>query len=130
MTLLPEVSLGSSQWHYGAILDAGSTSTKVKIYRWPPRTSLDTVLKIAQVGKVHKESPGISNFVHNLTALDDYIGQLVSKVKESIPESVHSTTSLYLLATAGKFILFDKHSNKHNYFFFLICNKLYCKIKE
>jgi hypothetical protein len=58
MIFLPEVSYGTT-WQYGAILDAGSTSTKVKIYRWPPRTSLKSVLDIKQVGNSEKYSPGI-----------------------------------------------------------------------
>lgn len=102
MTLLPEVSHGYSDWHYGAILDAGSTSTKVKIYRWPPRSSLDSVLEITQVGDVYRYYPGISNYVDNLSDLDKYINDMVTKVKEVIPQTLHGTTSLYLLATAGK----------------------------
>ncbi|CAG2235425.1 unnamed protein product [Mytilus edulis] len=35
MIFIPEVAYGSSNWQYGAILDAGSSSTKLKIYRWP-----------------------------------------------------------------------------------------------
>jgi Golgi nucleoside diphosphatase len=101
MIFLPEVSYGTI-WQYGAILDAGSTSTKVKIYRWPPRTSLKSVLDIKQVGNSEKYSPGISNYVNDLGNISKYIEQMIERVKVIIPSNVHRTTSLYLLATAGK----------------------------
>ncbi|XP_076097849.1 ectonucleoside triphosphate diphosphohydrolase 1-like isoform X3 [Mytilus galloprovincialis] len=105
MIFIPEVAYGSSNWQYGAILDAGSSSTKLKIYRWPPRTSLDSVLDIKQVGESEKHSPGISDYVDKLGNISNYIGGMIERVKEIIPKNVHSTTSLYLLATAGLRVL-------------------------
>lgn len=105
MIFLPEVSFGGSTWQYGAILDAGSSSTKVKIYRWPPRTSLSSVLEIKQVGDSEKFSPGISNYVNDSGNMSSYIGQMMDSVKRNIPEDKYSTTSLYLLATAGLRVL-------------------------
>ena len=100
MIFLPEVISGT-QWQYGAILDAGSSSTKIKIYRWPPRTTLTSVLDIKQVGNSERYEPGISTFIDNLENISSYIVKRIERVKEIIPENLHSTTTLYLLATAG-----------------------------
>jgi Golgi nucleoside diphosphatase len=40
--------------------------------------------------------------VNDLGNISKYIEQMIERVKVIIPSNVHRTTSLYLLATAGK----------------------------
>ncbi|KAI9754467.1 MAG: hypothetical protein M4579_004695 [Chaenotheca gracillima] len=103
---------------YGVILDAGSSGTRVHIYRWLKSAAaranasskalkslpeLETKKKWTK--KIH---PGISTFGEN----PDFVGQdhlepLLKHALEHIPKEAVKDTPLFLLATAGVRLLPD-----------------------
>jgi apyrase len=87
---------------YGVIIDAGSSGSRVRLYRWTPRLSHDKLPKFNEFFNKKKE-PGISEFKKdNLMGLGPYLTELVDAAKERIPETAHGHTSIFLMATAGR----------------------------
>ncbi|UKZ82162.1 hypothetical protein TrVFT333_009946 [Trichoderma virens FT-333] len=102
-------------WHgcagqYGVILDAGSSGTRVYIYKWKDPSK---ALKQASVSdahvlpklKLHKSKkihPGVSTFAENVSAVGpDHLKALIDTALDEIPASQVAQTPVFLLATAG-----------------------------
>ena len=86
---------------YGAVLDAGSSSTKVRVY------SLEKVPgKIPKVEELFysKVKPGISGFEDNVGEITTYISQIVNAIRgtDAVPELQVPHTPVYFMATAGE----------------------------
>ncbi|KAG7448274.1 uncharacterized protein BT62DRAFT_966206 [Guyanagaster necrorhizus] len=107
--------------HFGAVIDAGSSGSRLQIYSWkdPKAIRLDRTSEfynlhtLPQVEKgtrqgeewVSKVEPGISSFADNLEDLPGHLRPLLNHAREQIPPSLHAETSLFLLATAGMRLL-------------------------
>jgi Golgi apyrase len=101
---------------YGVILDAGSSGTRVHIYRW---LNSDTARKSASEAQLHKLPdietdkkwtkkihPGISTFgerPHDVGP--EHLDKLLSHALKYVPLEEVPNTPLFLLATAGMRIL-------------------------
>lgn len=105
---VPEVS-GSSksagEFGYGCVIDAGSSGSRIYVYRWPVRKFDTLPPSVTQVEREalfsKKKSPGISD-PKGLPLLKD----LVSLAKAAIPEDADlKQIPVYLGATAGMRIL-------------------------
>ena len=84
---------------HGIIMDAGSSSTKIRIYSWTE--TLNSVPEFREVF-YKKVSPGISSFDENLGELQTYIRTICSILKEELPEtSLWPVIPVYFFATAG-----------------------------
>ncbi|KAM0255170.1 hypothetical protein ACHAQJ_006013 [Trichoderma viride] len=95
---------------YGVILDAGSSGTRVYIYKWKdPAKALKQAsasdghilpkLKLHKSKKIH---PGVSTFAENVAAVGpDHLKALIDTALDEIPASQVSETPIFLLATAG-----------------------------
>lgn len=83
---------------YGAVLDAGSSSTKVHVYSWEKLPG-----KIPDVEDMFyaKIKPGISAFEDSVTEISGYISQLLTAVSQAVPEALWPVTPVYFMATAG-----------------------------
>ena len=106
----------SSHWRYGIIFDAGSSGTRLHIYRW---LDSDTARKEAGVKELHslpvletknkwteKIHPGISTFGEKPERVGpDHLESLYEKARKVIPSTVEHETPLFLLATAGMRLL-------------------------
>ncbi|KAF1955874.1 hypothetical protein CC80DRAFT_535906 [Byssothecium circinans] len=104
------------KWRYGVILDAGSSGTRVHIYRW---LNSDTARKSANEAQLHslpavvtdkkwtkKIHPGISTFgEHPHDVGPDHLDKLLSHALKYVPLEEVPNTPLFLLATAGMRIL-------------------------
>ncbi|CAO2654719.1 Nn.00g114520.m01.CDS01 [Neocucurbitaria sp. VM-36] len=104
------------KWRYGVVLDAGSSGTRVHIYRW---LHSDTARKQATDVQLHslpvietdkkwtkKIHPGISTFgPHPHLVGPDHLDKLLSHALKKIPLADVPNTPLFLLATAGMRIL-------------------------
>ncbi|OQV09609.1 hypothetical protein CLAIMM_13714 isoform 2 [Cladophialophora immunda] len=99
---------------YGVVLDAGSSGTRVYIYRWLPNsvarldhTSLhalpDLETKDKWTKKVH---PGVSTFGETPDLVGpDHLKPLLEHALKYIPEAAVPNTPVFLLATAGMRLL-------------------------
>lgn len=91
-------------YQYGAILDAGSTSTKVHLYRWIPKTVETDLPKFEEV-VYRKFKPALSDFVGDVKMIRPYLREIFALLQQMIPEPLHESTSVYLMATAGRTIV-------------------------
>ncbi|KAI1441095.1 nucleoside phosphatase family-domain-containing protein [Annulohypoxylon stygium] len=104
------------KWRWGVILDAGSSGTRLHIYRW-----LDSAkaVKDATYAELHslpnivtkdkwtkKIRPGISTFgEHPEDVGPDHLQELVERALDVIPDDKHADTPVFLMATAGMRLL-------------------------
>ncbi|TFK30247.1 hypothetical protein FA15DRAFT_663630 [Coprinopsis marcescibilis] len=105
--------------HFGIVIDAGSSGSRLQIYSWQdPRTikvEKDSVLstslpKVVKGTKqeadwVKKVEPGISTLGDNPEDVGSYLRPLLNHALEHIPPSLHRETPIFLLATAGMRLL-------------------------
>ncbi|KAI0131998.1 golgi apyrase [Xylariales sp. AK1849] len=107
--------MGKSKWRWGVILDAGSSGTRLHIYRWedPAKAikdadyeELHSLPKIKTKKKwTEKKRPGVSTFGDHPEDVGDYLKDLVEKAVGVIPEEKHADTPIFLMATAGMRLL-------------------------
>ncbi|KIM48649.1 hypothetical protein M413DRAFT_82901 [Hebeloma cylindrosporum] len=108
--------------HFGIVIDAGSSGSRLQIYSWKdPRTlRVDSHPELAnrlpKVEKgtrddtlwVSKVEPGLSSLADNPEAVGTYLRPLLSHARNHIPPSLQKETPLFLLATAGMRLLSPK----------------------
>uniref|UniRef100_A0A8D2IXY1 Ectonucleoside triphosphate diphosphohydrolase 3 n=1 Tax=Varanus komodoensis TaxID=61221 RepID=A0A8D2IXY1_VARKO len=89
---------------YGIVLDAGSSRTTAYVYEWPAEKENNTGV-VSQTFKCNVKGPGISSYGNNPREIAEPINDCMNKVKEKIPSHLHSSTPVYLGATAGMRLL-------------------------
>ncbi|RXN05960.1 ectonucleoside triphosphate diphosphohydrolase 3-like protein [Labeo rohita] len=101
---------------YGIVLDAGSSRTTVYLYEWPAEKENNTGV-VSETTKCQVEGPGISDFGKNedqdkktWKSLKD----CMAKITEAIPSHRHSSTPVFLGATAGMRLLHMKDEETSN----------------
>ncbi|WAQ98019.1 ENTP3-like protein [Mya arenaria] len=89
---------------YGIILDAGSSSTKIRIYSWT-----DTFLEAPKFAEefYFKVSPGIGSLGGQDAEILAYMQNIMDALKEEVPKEFWPTTSIYVMATAGLRLLHE-----------------------
>lgn len=85
---------------YSVMLDAGSSSTKLRVYSWPERKSTSSTLQITETFS-QRIKPSLSSFQDSLDLLPKYLLNITSIAESQVPSSSHNKTHIYLLATAG-----------------------------
>ncbi|KAK3991400.1 nucleoside phosphatase family-domain-containing protein [Cladorrhinum sp. PSN332] len=107
-------------WRYGVILDAGSSGTRLHIYRWQdpekalkhalkhgPSEALSSLPKIMTDKKWTKKiHPGVSTFGDKVADVGpDHLQSLVDHALQFIPHDKVKDTPVFLMATAGMRLL-------------------------
>lgn len=101
---------------WGVVLDAGSSGTRLHIYRWkdPAKArkhasaqDLRSLPKLETEKKWTKKiKPGVSTFGENPTAVgDEHLKDLISHALDIIPKNQIEDTPIFLMATAGMRLL-------------------------
>ncbi|KAL4802385.1 nucleoside phosphatase family-domain-containing protein [Aspergillus unguis] len=106
------------KWHYGIVLDAGSSGTRVHVYRW-----LDNAVARKGSGKhnlkslpeiktksdwVKKIHPGVSTFADRPEEIGpEHLTELLDFAREIVPDDAIKETPIFLLATAGMRLVED-----------------------
>ncbi|XP_041351275.1 ectonucleoside triphosphate diphosphohydrolase 1-like [Gigantopelta aegis] len=104
--LYTSLSTSLPRTRYGVVLDAGSSGTKVKAYRWQTTGRLSDLPRMELIQSSNlKFRPGIGYFARHQDELWPYMASIISRVNELIPEDAIADTPLYLMATAGARIL-------------------------
>lgn len=87
--------------NYGVVIDAGSSGSRIRVYTWEDEEDL---LKLPNIREVycHPKNPGVSDCATRQD-LVDHILELVGKAASYVPAARHKTSSIYFMATAGKF---------------------------
>lgn len=108
--------MGKGKWRWGVILDAGSSGTRVYIYRWkdPARAlkhaSYEDLHSLPQLQSKNdwtkKIRPGVSTFGdHPEDVGPEHLQNLIDHALDIIPEEKHADTPIFLMATAGMRLL-------------------------
>ena len=93
-------SASASDFEYGVVIDAGSSGSRVRLFKWPMRTRQFEIPDAEEIDSL-KIKPGLSDFSERQDEIEAYIGQLLSYAIENIPAGSQATTAIYFLATAG-----------------------------
>uniref|UniRef100_A0A0B7BDQ0 Uncharacterized protein n=1 Tax=Arion vulgaris TaxID=1028688 RepID=A0A0B7BDQ0_9EUPU len=92
---------------YGLLFDAGSSSTKLKVYRVTPAEDASSLPRLDSVFS-ERFAPGLGD----VQDVRDYLVNILEVAKEKIPESKQKETPIYLLATDGlRFLSADDATN-------------------
>lgn len=99
------------RYRYGIVLDAGSSGTRIHIYRWRPfdtavakssRQQLDRLPQLETKKEwTLKINPGISSLADKPEEVGDYLAPLFKHMVKIIPKEDIAETPFFLLATAG-----------------------------
>lgn len=106
------------KWSYSVIIDAGSSGSRVYVYRWHKltearrlgrRDEMSALPKVvSKKGWHHKIHPGISTFGEKPAEVgEDHLKELYDHALKIVGEENASETPIYLLATAGMRLLPD-----------------------
>ena len=103
---------------YGVVLDAGSSGTRVHVYRWLENSialhqasgDKDALKSLPEIKtkeewtkKIH---PGISSFADRPEQVGpDHLAELLKHARQIVPDDVVQRTPVFLLATAGMRLL-------------------------
>ncbi|KAK5998138.1 Golgi apyrase [Cladobotryum mycophilum] len=102
---------------YGVILDAGSSGTRLYVYKWKdPYKAINHasaadahVLPKLKLHKSKKIHPGVSSFAEDAASIGrDHLQSLIDMAVDEIPKSKIPETPVFLMATAGMRLL-PKH---------------------
>ena len=87
---------------FGVVIDAGSSGSRVRVYRWPRRSHDHDIPDVDEIYN-HKVKPGISSFAGlSSEEIREYILGLLARAEDQVPTRRHADTAIYFMATAGK----------------------------
>uniref|UniRef100_A0A8D3DXE1 nucleoside diphosphate phosphatase n=1 Tax=Scophthalmus maximus TaxID=52904 RepID=A0A8D3DXE1_SCOMX len=98
---LPEVSspVNLSRLFYGIMFDAGSTGTRIHIYKFIQKDPVE--LPVLDNELYHAVKPGLSAYKDNVEEGGNTVRQLLKIAKKTVPEDEWKRTPVVLKATAG-----------------------------
>jgi hypothetical protein len=94
-------ALPKETFSYLAMIDAGSSGCRAHIYRYGKLGSLTGKLYILPHHVSKKVKPGLSSFANNPQDAGPSLKDLITFMKQEVPESDWSVTPIWLKATAG-----------------------------
>uniref|UniRef100_A0A8D2ZR27 nucleoside diphosphate phosphatase n=1 Tax=Scophthalmus maximus TaxID=52904 RepID=A0A8D2ZR27_SCOMX len=100
---LPEVSspVNLSRLFYGIMFDAGSTGTRIHIYKFIQKDPGKIELPVLDNELYHAVKPGLSAYKDNVEEGGNTVRQLLKIAKKTVPEDEWKRTPVVLKATAG-----------------------------
>ncbi|CCH57906.1 hypothetical protein TBLA_0A01060 [Henningerozyma blattae CBS 6284] len=108
---------------YGIVIDAGSSGSRIHIYKWKDPSSFDQSSKgkeeqdlLHSVPQIYQEkdwtykvTPGLSSYEYNTKkSFSEHINPLLTFAKDIIPASKIKNTPVFIQATAGMRLLPEK----------------------
>eukprot|EP00878_Enallax_costatus_P008726 GHUV01009120.1.p1 GENE.GHUV01009120.1~~GHUV01009120.1.p1 ORF type:complete len:390 (+),score=85.57 GHUV01009120.1:351-1520(+) len=89
-------------WKYAVIIDAGSTGSRVHVYKYYTASSNNSPWATVDLPEaVHKTTPGLSSYSFDPRTAANSLKPLLKFAKEKVPENQWHSTPIQLLATAG-----------------------------
>ena len=96
-------------YEYGIVMDAGSSHTKLFVYKWNGEKKENTAVA-EQIHTCSVLGPGISSYEKNPDGLAPGLRICLSEAKDTVPEDKYSATPVYLGATAGMRLIHEVNS--------------------
>ena len=103
------------KWRWGVILDAGSSGTRLHVYRWKdhekalkgasPEDLRSLPVLMTEKKWTKKIRPGVSTFGDNAEDVGQYLQPLIKHALDIIPDDRIQDTPIFLMATAGMRLL-------------------------
>ena len=104
-----QVTTGGDTVRYAIVFDAGSTKTKMEIYKTNLNAPPLDVSDIHQLDpSPSKVKPGIADLAGKPTAVEDYLKPLLTSAMKTVPREKHKSTPIIFLATGGMRLLKDQ----------------------
>lgn len=112
-----------AKWRYGVILDAGSSGTRLHIYKWHEASSarnsadnqhLQSLPELKTEKKWTKKThPGVSTFGEKPDRIGpDHLKKLFDHALKYVPKDAVPETPIFLMATAGMRLLPDSQRSR------------------
>lgn len=102
----------ASEFEFGVVIDAGSSGSRVRIYKWPARLRQQELPDAQQVDSL-KIKPGLSSLSEGTPEqIGAHVGQLLKYATDNVPRENHATTAIYFMATAGMRLLPEDTANQ------------------
>jgi ectonucleoside triphosphate diphosphohydrolase 5/6 len=96
-------------YSYVLVLDAGSTGTRIHVYKFRATTDNDNGDTFVLKNEVFKErKPGLSSFADHVDQAENQIDELLKIADQEVSRFKHRNTPLVLRATAGLRLLEEK----------------------
>jgi len=95
----------SSKYQYSVVIDAGSSGSRVHVYRWLQSTAgrVESTPKAVQALRpTLKIRVGLETVAGNLTIVRHHVERLLNNASGIVPTELHQYTPVYFMATAGK----------------------------
>lgn len=102
-------AISATAANYGVLLDAGSTSTKLKVYSWNQTSGNSLVPRIDLLTNERFDN-GLGTYENDEVGLVNYIDSMVTRAKKDVPIDMQKSTPIYLMATAGLRYLTEKEA--------------------
>lgn len=102
---------GETQYQYGVVLDAGSSHTKLFIYKWDGEKLHETA-EAKQVHYCTVIGHGITSYVNSPSNLSGPLSVCLEEAKQHIPYDNREDTPIFLGATAGMRMLNEVNAVK------------------
>jgi len=111
------ITSGNEQDCYGIVIDAGSSGSRLHVFRWTDPATIDVtqhdIQELHSVPKIEqskdwtfKANPGLSSFEHKTNkAFSDHVHPLLKEAEKIVPHDKLSSTPVFIQATAGMRLL-------------------------
>lgn len=100
---------GEQEYGYGVVFDAGSSHTKMFVYKWNGEKLHETALA-HQIDDCTVKGNGLTSYVEDPANLTGPLTECLEQAKRSIPSDKHKDTPVFLGATAGMRMLQEVNS--------------------
>ena len=101
-------SAQGKEFQYAVVVDAGSSGSRVRVYRWPTPSD-DTRVALQAPGVENnytkKITPGLSAHANDLQRISTDIYGILSDAAQHVPRQLQRTSPVYIMATAGQSVL-------------------------
>ncbi|WIA14677.1 hypothetical protein OEZ85_003176 [Tetradesmus obliquus] len=91
----------SVSWNYAVIIDAGSTGSRVHVFRYYTASTTSPLPTVELPAAVHKTSPGLSAYAFDPKTAARSLLPLLKYAREQVPADQVPSTPVQLMATAG-----------------------------
>ena len=105
-----QITAGSNTSRYAIVLDAGSSKTKLIVYKIDANAPPLDVKDIQLLGGF-KVKPGLASLAGNPSAVDGYLKPLLDAAMKIVPVAKHASTPIFLFATAGMRLIRKRQSD-------------------